>query len=55
MDEPEFEIKTLDANKDVNDQYIQENIFNAEDIKVPGKTLVAEYMKWYFDHNWEAR
>jgi hypothetical protein len=55
MDEPEFEIKTLDANKDINDQYIQDNIFNDEDVKVPGKALVAEYMKWYFDHNWEAR
>ena len=32
LDEPEFEIKTLDANKDINDQYIQDNIFNDEDV-----------------------
>ena len=40
---------------DVNTNYIQEVIFDAEELKVPGKSIVADYMTWYFNHSFKAR
>jgi hypothetical protein len=46
-----FDVKT-DGEMKVKTDYLSDSI---DEVKVPGKELVGEYMKWYWDYNWSAR
>ena len=38
----------------VKDQYFDDDVEMPE-FKVPGKDLVADYVKWYYDNSFEVR
>jgi hypothetical protein len=47
----DFEVKT-DGEMNVKTDYLTDAI---DAVTVPGKDLVADYMQWYWNYNYEAR